>query len=119
MKSSLLISTLLLFSINLVSQEYIACARKEKEWGYVGKDGKWVINPQFESAANFNNKLARVKSGGEWGYINDEGKYIINPQCNDAEDFSEGLAPVKKDKFWGYIDKKGSWAINNQFDLAM
>jgi len=47
--------------------------------GYIDKQGKIVINPQFDDAWHFSEGLAGVKIGGKWGYIDKQGKIIINP----------------------------------------
>jgi len=79
------------------------------KWGYVDKDGKIIINPQFNAAELFVGGLALVKSNeNKFGYISTDGKYIINPQYADANSFSEGLAPVVPENGSPqYIDKKG------------
>lgn len=69
-----------------------------EKWGYVDKHGKYVINPQFESAYYFREGLARVCStNGMYGFINSKGKYVIDAQYKDATEFSEGLAFVVMD----------------------
>ncbi len=64
-------------------------------WGYLDKDGKIVINPQFNQANVFVNGLALVQSpDNKYGYIGEDGKYIINPTYKYATSFSEGFACV-------------------------
>jgi hypothetical protein len=48
-------------------------------WGFVDKDGKFVINPQFDDAMPFSNGLARVKISRKLGYVDQSGKYVWNP----------------------------------------
>ena len=78
--------------------------------------GKFVINPQFDSANDFREGLAEVRIGddktGKWGYIDKQGKMVINPQfdCDfSCGVFSEGLAAVRigddKTGKWGYISR--------------
>lgn len=65
------------------------------KWGYVDKNGQFIINSQFEEAYNFSEGLAMFKStDGKYGFIGEDGKYIINPIYKDANSFSEGLACV-------------------------
>jgi hypothetical protein len=50
------------------------------KWGFIDKEGKIIINPQFSATGNFNDKKCAVKNkDGKWGYIDKEGKIIINP----------------------------------------
>ena len=54
--------------------------------GFIDKDGKIIINPQFDEVAIinkdnlvcFSDGLANVKIGDKYGYIDTEGKYVIN-----------------------------------------
>lgn len=68
-----------------------------KRWGYVDKEGKFSINPQFEEARPFFNGYALVKSGYKWGLIDTDDKYVINPAFDDVagmpfeSDLSDGV----------------------------
>jgi hypothetical protein len=77
----------LLSATMLFSQEYRACARTDKEWGYINNTGVYVVNPQFEYAWDFHDGLAWVRKGGQWGLIDRQGNYVINPQFPNAMDF--------------------------------
>ena len=72
------------------------------KWGYIDHKGKYVINPQFESAEFFRCGLAQVSNNdGVIGFINDKGNYVILPKYIDATPFSCGLAFVVEEG--GYI----------------
>jgi hypothetical protein len=45
----------------------------------VDKNGRYVINPQFDEAGSFNEGLARVKVSRKTGYVDENGRYIWNP----------------------------------------
>ena len=49
------------------------------EWGFIDKEGKAVIAPQFDFAESFSGGLARVKIGRNEGYIDATGKFVWNP----------------------------------------
>lgn len=93
-------------------------------WGYISKDGKYVIAPQFgDDPQDFSEGLAAVEDAetGLLGYINKGGKYVIAPQFEDACGFSEGLARVfdfSSDR-WGFVDKSGDFVIKPQFKSAL
>lgn len=93
-----------------------------KKWGCVNNEGKYEINPQFETdifnSFGFKNGVSVVKQGESFGYIDKKGKYTINPQFNAANNFAKnGLAAVQSsDKKWGFIDKEGKYAVNPQFE---
>lgn len=82
------------------------------ESGFVDKNGRLVVNPQFDAADAFASDLARVKIAGRWGYISRDGKYVINPQFDEATPFTDGLARVKISRKVGSIDDTGRFIWN-------
>ena len=50
-----------------------------RRWGFIDKNGKWTINPQFDEAMPFSDGLAQVKIGRKIGYVDTDGKYAWNP----------------------------------------
>ena len=45
-------------------------------WGYIGEDAQWVIEPQFDTAANFRDGLAIVMKDGKLMYIDRDGTIV-------------------------------------------
>lgn len=85
-------------------------------WGFVDKNGKTKINPQFSNVGNFNeDKCAVSNKDGKWGYINKEGTLVINYQFDSASKFEHGNAIVASDNKFGVIDANGKFVINPQF----
>src|ERR1035441_3221496 len=84
-------------------------------WGYADKSGKIIVNPQFDRAEVFSEKLAAVRLG-KWGYANGTGNLAINPQFDKAGAFSDGLAAVAAGSRYGYVGADGKYAIKPQFD---
>lgn len=88
----------------------------EEKWGFVNKEGKVVINPQFSSVSNFSDGKCGVgNSDGKWGFIDKEGKISINYQFDGTGDFRNGKCIVTFDNKDGVIDKEGKYIINPQF----
>ena len=94
------------------------------KFGYIDRDGKMVVNPQFDEASRFVQGRALISVGAKYGYIDESGKLAINPQFDRADGFFEGLAAVcsgdcgydaKEPHKWGYINKQGAMAIQPQF----
>ena len=65
-----------------------------KKYGFIDKNGKVVIEPQFDSASNFSEGFACVKKDDKWGFIDKSGKMVIELQFDRVFDFSEGLWKV-------------------------
>jgi hypothetical protein len=93
--------------------------KKEGRWGYIDREGKIAITPQFDEAQDFSEGLAAVGLGygerSKWGYINTAGKMVIEPAFEDAYQFSDGLALVCLNGMYGFIDATGQIAIKPQF----
>jgi hypothetical protein len=51
----------------------ILAERRDGKYGYIDKQGHFVVNPQFDEAGEFNDGLAAVRIGndktGKYGYI--------------------------------------------------
>lgn len=77
-----------------------AAVKQDGKWGFMDKEGKIMIEPQYEDARSFCNGYAAVKQNGKWGFINKEGTVIIEPQFSETMDFSDGSVFVKRDDAW-------------------
>lgn len=95
-----------------------ALTRNDHSWGFVGDDGKSVIEPKFSWATDFSEGMALVKDKNAYRFVNFKGKQLRRPKALKAYSFSEGLAAVQIKHRWGYIDKKGKLIIKPQFDWA-
>lgn len=90
---------------------------EDGKWGFVDKEGNWVIEPAFDYALSFSEELASVKDvkTRKWGFVDKEGKWIINAEFEAVGSFEEGIAPAKLDGKWGFIDEEGNWVIKNSY----
>jgi hypothetical protein len=84
-------------------------------WGFIDKEGKVKIAPQFTGASDFSGGKCSIRSNGKWGYIDKQGKIIINCQFDDAGRFMNGFAVVSSGEKVGVIDENGKYIINPQF----
>lgn len=67
----------------------LAAVREGELWGFIDKSGKYVIEPQFTSAASFVNGLAWAAKHKEdlYGFINKQGEFVIKiPKPNSVFD---------------------------------
>jgi|BioPla2DNA2_1021312.scaffolds.fasta_scaffold52120_3 hypothetical protein len=74
--------------------------------GYIDREGKFVIEPQFEDANSFFSGLALVKVNDKYGYIDSTGKMVIEPIFEHAKNFSCDLTRVKINGRYNFINKK-------------
>ena len=80
-----------------------------KNWGYVNKSGRVVIEPIFQNAEFFHGNLARVRIDRKWGVIDKTGRFVIAPQYEEIGHFRDGLACVRvqKNGKTGFINEAG------------
>jgi len=94
-----------------ISEVNLIPVKSGKEFQYIDKEGKIVINPQFKNATVFRDGLALVETSGDepkFGFITEDGKYAVNAQYKEATVFSDGLAwVVSENAAPAAIDKKG------------
>ena len=94
--------------------------------GFVDKDGKWVIKPQFEFCGDFSEDLCWVttpKSDGSIGFIDTSGKMVIPclfdwPGEMQPSDFHEGMCSVMVDgahEFFTFINTNGKVTFNDLY----
>lgn len=86
-------------------------------WGYINREGEFVIKPQFYYAQNFSENVAVVNTLDGWRFINKHGEFtIIDTPAERLDDFHNGLAPymiarnswARTPELWGFINKEGS-----------
>ena len=105
-------------SADLPMDQPLAAVSQGGKWGFIDKQGRMVIPPQFEHAQYFSEGLAAAKQGGKWGFIDKQGRMVIPPQFEEVKLFSEGLAAVKQAGKWGFIGKQGKMVIPAQFEYT-
>jgi hypothetical protein len=98
---------------------------KAERYGYIDRDGRVVIRPQFSNAGDFHNGLApacktvaeQPAACAQWGYIQKSGAWMITFRYRHATSFSEGVANVVDlngvEQF--YVNAKG----NRVFDISL
>ncbi len=115
-------------------KEGIARIMLNRKYGFIDKDGKVIVKPQFDRAGDFNEGMAQVKMIiqdtdnktviPKYGFINSKGEYAINLQTywttsEYSSPFCEGLLLITdKEGKCGYINQEGKIVINPQFTYA-
>lgn len=103
-------------SIQLDGNMYLV--EQNSNFGWCDRNGKFIINPQFDLAFPFkDNKITPVSVSGEkFGFIDKEGKFVLNPQFKFASPFNGDLSLVAISNKFGFINKTGKYVVNPQFD---
>src|SRR5260370_36674364 len=119
-------------SIQAQDEEPLYPIIRQNKIGYIDKEGRVVIPPQFEKGfikgfinegnlrdVQFSEGFAVVNVQGRWGYIDKFGAIVIKPRYSDAWPFSEGLAEVRgPEGKSAYIDKAGNTVVPPVSDMG-
>ncbi|TYA73939.1 WG repeat-containing protein [Seonamhaeicola marinus] len=104
------------FAIGFSFSQKMALANENGKFGYINKEGTWVIEPQFKVAKNFSSECNLAEAtinGDDWGFINRKGEWVIEPQFDKTKAFNSDIAVVLKDKQWFFINTKGEKILTN------
>ncbi len=105
--------------------------KDELLFGYIDRNGKWVVEPQFVGAQPFSNGRAAVlvefdieleesedvsdvvevpleRTRKLWGYIDRSGEFVVEPTFVNANSFEDGVAVVETLDGYQFIDVNGT-----------
>lgn len=75
------------------------------KWGFIDREGEWMIDPEYDDARSFMNGFAAVCLDGKWGYIDEEGKIAVDYLFDMAGDFTEyKISVVYRDSYWSTLE---------------
>lgn len=101
-------------------EEGLNAVKTGKKWGFVDKNGTWIIPAQYDNVANFCAGLAKVYKAPDGYYINPQGKTVYPPLFDEwLYDPGDGTCiAFKKDGKYGYADSTGRVIIQPQYRMA-
>ncbi|MBK7903813.1 MAG: WG repeat-containing protein [Proteobacteria bacterium] len=78
------------------------------QWGYIDRDGQWVIEPRFEPAQLFHGGYASVTSGGRGQLIDRRGAWYATsaPVDRSAGQRTDAVGSAMR---WGFLTPDGDW----------
>lgn len=105
------------------SEKLAAVRSEEGKWGYIDRDGLWVIQPDYRIAGAFSPAgVAPVCDyrSRDWGLIDESGLWMVNPQFEFICDIGLGNRFLVEDSSHhiGLIDSKGNYVIEPVYDDA-
>ncbi len=112
-----------LASFSVLQEEHPAYQKT----GFLDRDGRIVIEPQFSDTGRFSEGRHAgceggepgeygVPRGGRLGFIDREGRWLFDVKAESVWDFSDGRAVCRIGKKYGFIDEKGNLVIPAVFD---
>ena len=84
-------------------------------WGIIGKDGKFVVEPQFDSASKPFGGITIVRQGEKFGLFKN-GENILPFQYDKIEPFEDGGFKLSKGVLNGLTDINGKVIISVEYE---
>ena len=102
----------------LYSPEGLARFQRDELWGFIKRDGTYLIEAEFEELTSFNHGYAGVKQDGLRSFINTKGETAFDSRYSRVTKFGvAGLAVVKtENEKIGVINQQGDWVAKPQYD---
>lgn len=101
-------------------EENLAVAKQGGLYGWLDRDGQWVIPPRFSDANRFSFGLASAVAENDLvGYVDRSGEWVIPPRFWSMAPFEScGLAAacMAEDQPWGLISRQGEWVVEPTFE---
>lgn len=89
------------------------------DFGYVNKEGEFIIQPRFERAYDFNSQgLAIVQEKNMMGLIDDKGEYAIQPIYGSISPFVEERAVFVLGNLMGVMDETGQVVTKKTYNFV-
>ncbi|WP_416197184.1 MAG: WG containing repeat-containing protein [Sporanaerobacter sp.] len=110
--------------LGISSEGYISAAKKvddDVKMGYIDKNGKELIKPQFNIAYDFKNGRALVKNADDkYALIDNTGKIIkeLNYENVSPADDNKTFIFTDENNLYGYLDENGDVFIKPKFTNA-
>ena len=92
----------------------------EPFWGFINRWGEWIIEPTYELALPFKEKMSLVLNYHVgYGFVNEDGQLQISTHYVNAHSFYDSVAAVQEDTLWGFINSKDKFIIPSRYkDVA-
>ena len=98
------------------------------DFGFLGADGRWVVEPTIAAYNEWREDVAAFNVGGafdaegdvvggRWGIVGD-GRVLVPPSLEDVGGCGHGLIPFKRGGRWGYLDRTGREVMPPAYDEA-
>jgi WG containing repeat len=112
-------------TIGLAAAATQASKKMDSRFGFIDREGRWAIQPQFIRALAFGKDGVAPASldGDNWGLIDQKGHWVVEPKYADINGFNEdGLARFSMHNSWdngnGFVNAKGEEVIAGERDLG-
>lgn len=101
--------------------EGLVPASEGDRWGFMDRDGAWVIPPGFSLVLPFRNGVAPAGLSDDpdadpwdvqrWGLIDARGKWVVEPRLSAVGPWGGAYTWARRHTRWGLIDRDGDWRV--------
>lgn len=116
MKNKIIIGLLLMFYSVSVQGQIVTSAKYDGKWGFIDLEGKWFIDPKFDSLGTFYNSYAEIYLDGKEGLINHKGEIVIKPVYDFVGLVEEDMVDIMENDKIGYLNVKTKQIIQPKFE---
>ena len=87
-----------------------------KKWGFINKNGEFIIKPQFDGVGDFNkDEMAIIWNNDKYGVIDINGDYIVKPSYTYIVDIYDGtIIAQNKEHSYVFINKEGKIILESK-----
>ncbi|MBK8045346.1 MAG: WG repeat-containing protein [Haliscomenobacter sp.] len=87
----------------------IAVVQKGGLFGYLKRDGSWLIPPRFQAASPFHaNGVAAAKEKDRYGILKTDGTWLVQPRFDALQNATLKIFQYKEGEKTGLLDFKGN-----------
>jgi|LSQX01.2.fsa_nt_gb hypothetical protein len=80
-------------------------------YGYIDKQGEWILPPKYKTAYPFYKGTAVVKQGDKFELLNKQGEKIISQTFDTVYRFKNDVAIAGNGKKWGLLNYRGQFIL--------
>lgn len=99
-----------------VWSEGMLAVKSTGKWGYVDRQGRWIIEPRFDAASAWVDGVGPVSVSGRWALVNREGKLMFAPAFDALGHAWNGLVPAAREGRWGLVNLRGHAVLPCEYD---
>jgi len=96
-----------------------------QHWGFMSRDGEWLIPPGFALVFPFKQGLAPAAVSNDpdadflefdsWGLIDHSGQWVVQPELKALGPYDRASIPARLRGRWGLLDHDGRWRVEPRY----
>jgi len=96
-----------------------------RRWGFMDRDGQWVIPPRYALVFPFKQGLAPAAVSNDpdagplefdgWGLVDHRGQWAVEPVLKAFGPYDRAGIPAQLYERWGLLDRDGRWRVEPRY----